>query len=89
MQVIADACAAKKAELRTLERNVSALSSTTQALHGWLAVHEGRAAALPAAPTPSDIIQPVDDLSQQAIAAQVRPHAPGSGGCSTCPLPYA
>lgn len=72
LQVIADACSEKKAELRGLERNVTALSSATQALHGWIKANEAKIASLPENFAPSDVIVPVDDLSKQAIAAQVR-----------------
>lgn len=72
VQVISDACSEKKAELRSLEHNVTALSSATQALHGWLNVNEAKIASLPENVSPSDVIVPVDDLSKQSIAAQVR-----------------
>lgn len=73
-QVISDACSEKKSELRSLERNVTALSSATQALHGWIKVNEAKVAALPENVSPSNVIVPVDDLSEGAIAAQVHTH---------------
>lgn len=72
LQVIANACAEKKAELRVLERNVTALSSTNAALRSWLQAHEPRATALPATVTPDSAIVPVDSLCEQALAARVR-----------------
>ena len=75
MQAISDACSEKKAELRSLERNVTALSSTTQALHGWIKKNEAKVASLPENVSPSDVIVPVDDLSEAAIAAQVHINA--------------
>ena len=85
LQVISDACSEKKAELRSLERNVTALSSATQALHGWIKVNEAKVASLPENVAPSDVIVPVDDLSKQSIAAQVRPPSPNMHICTCLP----
>lgn len=75
MQVIANACAEKKAELRVMERNVTALSSTNAALRSWLQEQEPRSAALPSEFTPSTAIVPADSLCEHALSAQV---------CTTC-----
>lgn len=89
LQVISDACSEKKAELRGLERNVTALSSTTQALHGWIKVNEAKVSALPAEVSPGDVIVPVDDLCVQSIAAQVRlPHPHACCRLHVCSAPH-
>ena len=61
----------KKAELASLERNISRLSRASQDLEKWLQVHEARLANVGATIKPEDAIVPVDVLSRQAIEAQV------------------
>lgn len=65
------------AELRSLDRNVTALLPARQELQGWVKVIEAAVASLPEAQAPSMSSCPWPDLSRQYVT-QVRTsaHAP-------------
>ena len=71
LQHLQSSVSGKKAELASLERNISRLSRASQDLEKWLQVHEARLANVGATIKPEDAIIPTDVLSRQAIEAQV------------------
>lgn len=72
MQILQQACSSKKAELRSVERNISRMSEVSQQVEAWLKVHEPKAEGVEGALSHDKAIVPVDVLSRQAIDAQVR-----------------
>ena len=72
MQKLMVAKRARLEQLQAIEENTSRLCSARQQLVVWLRENEGRAGQVQDCLTPDDVIVATDQLSEQAMHAQVR-----------------